>query len=149
MMSSVFVNPVINWVVRLHFVVFSFLAYVYTFTAPARKTYRIGFLFTHENRDLGSISVTTRSFNAPISKVERVTYRIGSVLLFGTVWAGIQSEAKRLVPVSVVAGHRIFFLCRHVVKVCGIVKTWPDSAFLGWILFDFKQIILIFLLTSY
>lgn len=64
--------------------------------------------------------------------MERVTYRIGSVLHFGTVWAGIQSEAKRLVPVSAVAGHRIVFLvCRHVVKVCGIVKTWPDSAFLG------------------
>ena len=71
----------------------------------------MGFLFTHENRDLGAISVTEKNCNTPISKVERVTYRIGFVLHFGTVWAGIQSEAKQLVPVSTVAGHRIVFLC--------------------------------------
>ena len=41
---------------------------------PARKLYRIGHLFTHENGDLGAISVTERSCAALVSKV---TYRIG------------------------------------------------------------------------
>ena len=41
---------------------------------PARKSYRIGHLFTHENGDLGAISVTERSCAALVSKV---TYRIG------------------------------------------------------------------------
>ena len=37
--------------------------------APARKPYRIGLLFTYENGDFGTISVTERSYAAPISKV--------------------------------------------------------------------------------
>ena len=37
--------------------------------APARKPYRIGLLFTYENGDFGTISVTERSHTAPISKV--------------------------------------------------------------------------------
>ena len=41
----------------------------YTF-APARKSYRIGFLFTHKNGDFGAISETLQSCAAPISKVE-------------------------------------------------------------------------------
>ena len=44
--------------------------------APIRKPYWIGLLFTHEKGDFGAISVTERSFPAPISKW-RVTYRIG------------------------------------------------------------------------
>ena len=43
--------------------------------AHARKPYRIGLLFTHNNGDLGEISVTVRSRAAPIKW--RVTYRIG------------------------------------------------------------------------
>ena len=39
--------------------------------APARKPYRIGLLFTYENGDFGTISVTERSHTAPISKVVR------------------------------------------------------------------------------
>ena len=38
--------------------------------APARKPYRIGILFTQKNGDFGAISVTERSWAAPISKVE-------------------------------------------------------------------------------
>ena len=38
--------------------------------AHARKSYRIGLLFTHKNRDFGAISVTERSYAAPISKLE-------------------------------------------------------------------------------
>ena len=37
--------------------------------APARKPNRIGFLFTYENGHFGTISVTERSYAAPISKV--------------------------------------------------------------------------------
>ena len=39
--------------------------------APAQKLYRIGLLY--ENGDFGAISVTERSYAAPISKVEPVT----------------------------------------------------------------------------
>jgi len=38
---------------------------------PARKPHRIGLVFTHNNGDLGAISVTERSYASPISKVER------------------------------------------------------------------------------
>ena len=38
--------------------------------APARKAYWIGLLFTHKSGDFGAISVTERSWAAPISKVE-------------------------------------------------------------------------------
>ena len=38
--------------------------------APARKLYRIGLLFTRENGDFDTISVTERSCAASISKVE-------------------------------------------------------------------------------
>ena len=38
--------------------------------APPRKSYRIGFLFTHKNGCGGVISVTKRGCASPISKVE-------------------------------------------------------------------------------
>ena len=38
--------------------------------AQARKPYRIELLFTHNNSDFGTISVTERSCVAPISKVD-------------------------------------------------------------------------------
>ena len=38
--------------------------------APARKPYRIGLLFTHNNGDFGAISVTERSCPHVISKLE-------------------------------------------------------------------------------
>ena len=53
--------------------------------APARKSCRIGLLFTH-NGDFGAISVTERSCAAPISKVkshilDRCSYYTGAVAL--------------------------------------------------------------------
>ena len=54
-------------------------AYLRNFTvafASIQKPFRIGLLFTHKNGDFGAISVTARSFHAPISKW-KVTYRIG------------------------------------------------------------------------
>ena len=39
------------------------------FFSPARKLYRIGLLFKRKNGDFGAISVTERSYAAPISKV--------------------------------------------------------------------------------
>ena len=39
--------------------------------APAQKPYRIAILFTHKNSDSGAISVTERSYAAPIPQVER------------------------------------------------------------------------------
>ena len=36
---------------------------------PARKPHRVGLLFTHENGDLGEISVTGRSCAAPSRRV--------------------------------------------------------------------------------
>ena len=38
--------------------------------APARKPYKIGLLFTHNNGDLGVVSVMERSCSGPIAKVE-------------------------------------------------------------------------------
>ena len=45
--------------------------------AQARKSYRIGLLFTRKNGDFGAISVTERSCSVPISKWS-VTHRTGS-----------------------------------------------------------------------
>ena len=42
----------------------------YSALAPARKSHRIGLLFTRKNCDLLAISVTEQSCAAPISKVE-------------------------------------------------------------------------------
>ena len=47
--------------------------------APARKPYRITLLFTRKVCDFGGISVTERSSDALISKVEHHIYRMGSV----------------------------------------------------------------------
>ena len=61
--------------------------------APARKPYGIELLFTHNNGDLGEISLTVRSCAAPIKW--RVTYRIG-------VHTGSESFSYRHETLSVI-----------------------------------------------
>ena len=64
--------------------------------APARKPYRITLLFTRKVCDFGGISVTERSSDALISKVEHHIsdgFFATPAPLFGLVWTGIRNVA--------------------------------------------------------
>ena len=58
----------------------------------SRKSYPIGFLFTQKNGCGGAISVTERSWAAPISKVEpHISERFCAILWWGSFGAVLTS----------------------------------------------------------
>ena len=69
-----------RWVKKLYIRLWRFFSRYRIAFARARKSYRIGLLFTHNNGDFGAISVTERSHTSLISKVknhisDRYSYR--------------------------------------------------------------------------
>ena len=57
----------------------------------ARKPHRIGLLFTHKNCDFGAISVTERSYAAPLSIKERHI----SNRFCATLWYNVNGYSDR------------------------------------------------------
>ena len=68
-----------------------FTLYRVTFALAKNWPYRIGLMFTHKNGDFRAISVTGRSYEAPISKVEshisdRCSYYTGYSVNIASDW---------------------------------------------------------------
>ena len=83
-----------------------FSGYVHTIPdsfCAGTKPYRIGLPLTHKNRDFGAISVTERSYGAPISKVgshisDRCLYYIGDLFVSTQqcIWSETHKELNPL-----------------------------------------------------